>query len=119
MPDDSPSASDRDAGDDGGSGGARSAPQMKLSAATATGPSPAKATAPAAAKHSERDSSAADSDAFTREVIRRVQEDGTCWLSGTTWRGMAAMRISVSNASTTARDVERSVAAIELAAREP
>jgi glutamate/tyrosine decarboxylase-like PLP-dependent enzyme len=61
--------------------------------------------------------SAAECDAFTREVIRRVQEDGTCWLSGTTWRGVAAMRISVSNASTTERDVERSVAAIELAAR--
>src|SRR6185436_7433984 len=25
-----------------------------------------------------------DADAFTAEVIRRVQEDGTCWLGGTT-----------------------------------
>jgi glutamate/tyrosine decarboxylase-like PLP-dependent enzyme len=33
---------------------------------------------------------------FTREVIRRVQIDGTCWLSGTTWQDKAAMRISVS-----------------------
>jgi glutamate/tyrosine decarboxylase-like PLP-dependent enzyme len=61
--------------------------------------------------------SAEQCDDFTREVIRRVQEDGTCWLSGTTWRGVAAMRISVSNVSTTERDVERTVAAIELAAR--
>jgi glutamate/tyrosine decarboxylase-like PLP-dependent enzyme len=53
-----------------------------------------------------------DPDAFTREVIRRVQEDGTLWLSGTTWHGMAAMRISVSNWSTTQADVDRSVAAI-------
>ena len=36
-------------------------------------------------------------DAFTRDVIAAVQADGTCWLGGTTWHGMAAMRISVSN----------------------
>lgn len=53
-----------------------------------------------------------DPDAFTREVIRRVQEDGTCWLSGTTWHDMAAMRISVSNWSTTDVDGHRSVDAI-------
>jgi glutamate/tyrosine decarboxylase-like PLP-dependent enzyme len=53
-----------------------------------------------------------DADAFTREVIRRVQEDGTLWLSGTTWHGMAAMRISVSNWSTTEADADRSVEAI-------
>lgn len=50
-----------------------------------------------------------DADAFTREVIRRVQEDGTLWLSGTTWHGMAAMRISVSNWSTTEADADVSV----------
>ncbi len=53
-----------------------------------------------------------DPDGFTREVIRRVQEDGTCWLSGTTWHEMAAMRISVSNWSTTEADGAVSVAAI-------
>jgi glutamate/tyrosine decarboxylase-like PLP-dependent enzyme len=53
-----------------------------------------------------------DADAFTREVIRRVQADGTCWLGGTAWRGRAAARISVSNASTTEADVERSAQAI-------
>jgi hypothetical protein len=46
-----------------------------------------------------------------------VQEDGTCWLGGTTWQGKAAMRISVSNWSTTTEDVDRSVAAILRAAR--
>jgi len=56
-------------------------------------------------------------DAFTRDVIRRVQEDGTCWLSGTTWQGKAAMRISVSSWSTTEEDVDRSVEAILRAAR--
>ena len=58
-----------------------------------------------------------DADAHTRDVIRRVQDDGTCWLSGTTWHGMAAMRISVVNWSTTEDDVDRSVAAILRAAR--
>ena len=53
----------------------------------------------------------------TREVIRRVQEDGTCWLGGTEWQGEHAMRISVSNWRTTEEDVERSVAAILAAAR--
>jgi glutamate/tyrosine decarboxylase-like PLP-dependent enzyme len=52
----------------------------------------------------------------TREVIRRVQEDGTCWLSGTDWRGEHAMRISVSNWRTTEEDVGRSAAAILTAA---
>ena len=51
-------------------------------------------------------------DAFTRDVIAAVQADGTCWLGGTTWHGMAAMRISVSNWSTTEADADLSVAAI-------
>lgn len=54
----------------------------------------------------------ADSDEVTREVIARVQTDGTCWLGGTTWQGRSAMRISVSNWSTTADDVRRSTEAI-------
>ncbi|HVI59948.1 MAG TPA: aminotransferase class V-fold PLP-dependent enzyme [Luteimonas sp.] len=53
-----------------------------------------------------------DDDAATRAVVAGVQADGTCWLSGTTWHGMAAMRISVSNWATTLEDVERSAAAI-------
>ena len=51
-------------------------------------------------------------DDFTRAVVARVQREGTCWLGGTTWHGMAAMRISVSNWSTSEEDVERSAAAI-------
>ena len=53
-----------------------------------------------------------DDDETTREVVRRVQEDGTCWLGGTDWQGRAAMRISVSSFRTTREDVERSAAAI-------
>jgi glutamate/tyrosine decarboxylase-like PLP-dependent enzyme len=48
----------------------------------------------------------------TREVIRRVQEDGTCWCGGTVWKGKTAMRISVSSWATTERDVKRSLEAI-------
>ena len=59
----------------------------------------------------------ADTDAYTRDVIKRVQDDGTCWLSGTTWHGMAAMRISVVNWATTDDDIDRSLAAILRAAR--
>jgi hypothetical protein len=62
---------------------------------------------------------AAAHDARTRAVIARVQQDGTCWLGGSTWRGQAVMRISVSNAATTTDDVERSIDAILRAASEP
>ncbi len=52
----------------------------------------------------------------TREVIERVQRDGTCWLGGTEWDGEHAMRISVSNWRTTGDDVDLSAAAILAAA---
>lgn len=53
-----------------------------------------------------------DHDARTRTVVRRVQRDGTCWAGATTWRGQAAMRISVTNWTTDHTDVDESVAAI-------
>jgi glutamate/tyrosine decarboxylase-like PLP-dependent enzyme len=53
-----------------------------------------------------------DDDAHTREVEQRVQAGGECWMSGTEWQGRAAVRISVSNWSTTTADVDRSVSAI-------
>jgi len=55
---------------------------------------------------------AAAADAFTRQVVAAVQADGTCWLGGTTWHDMVAMRISVSNWRTTEADADLSVAAI-------
>ena len=48
----------------------------------------------------------------TQKVITAVQQDGTCWCSGTTWKGRTAMRISVSSWATTEDDVEQSLAAI-------
>ncbi|MER5609113.1 pyridoxal-dependent decarboxylase [Micromonospora tulbaghiae] len=56
-------------------------------------------------------------DARTDRVVAAVQADGTCWAGGTTWRGRRLMRISVSNATTTEADVDRSVAAIARLAR--
>jgi glutamate/tyrosine decarboxylase-like PLP-dependent enzyme len=55
-------------------------------------------------------------DERTRTVIAAVQQDGTCFMSGTHWHGVEAMRISVSNWQTSDEDVERSVAAILRAA---
>jgi glutamate/tyrosine decarboxylase-like PLP-dependent enzyme len=54
----------------------------------------------------------------TREIVRRVQEEGTCWCGGTVWQGKTAMRISVSNWATTKEDVEKSVEAIIKIAKE-
>ncbi|MEA2433570.1 MAG: hypothetical protein QOG54_1027 [Actinomycetota bacterium] len=53
-----------------------------------------------------------DNDDLTRAVVAGVQEDGTCWLSGSNWRGRAVMRVSVSNWATSEEDVRRSVQAI-------
>ena len=52
----------------------------------------------------------------TREVIARIQSDGTCWCGGTVWQGHTAMRISVSSWATTEADVDRSLAAMLRAA---
>ena len=48
----------------------------------------------------------------TNAIIRAIQKEGTCWCSGTTWKGRTAMRISVSSWATTENDVEQSLAAI-------
>lgn len=60
-----------------------------------------------------------DHDAHTDAIVDAVQSDGTCWLSGTTWQGMRAMRISVSSEATTADDVDRAIEAILRAAAHP
>jgi len=53
----------------------------------------------------------------TQATIAAIQEDGTCWCGGTVWKGRTAMRISVSNWSTTDEDVEKSIEAIVRSAR--
>jgi glutamate/tyrosine decarboxylase-like PLP-dependent enzyme len=52
-----------------------------------------------------------DSDERTDEVLRRVQEGGRVWMSGTTWDGRKAIRISVSNWQTGDEEIDLAVAA--------
>jgi len=58
-----------------------------------------------------------DTDAQTRDVLKRVQDERVCWLGGTRWHGVEAMRISVSNWSTTDADVDLSADSIIRAVR--
>jgi glutamate/tyrosine decarboxylase-like PLP-dependent enzyme len=51
-------------------------------------------------------------DEATRRVIDAIQSEGTCWCSGTIWKGRRAMRVSVSSWATTESDVEQSLEAI-------
>jgi glutamate/tyrosine decarboxylase-like PLP-dependent enzyme len=53
----------------------------------------------------------------TQRTIAAIQEDGTCWCGGTVWKNRTAMRVSVSNWSTTDKDVDQSIEAILRAAR--
>jgi glutamate/tyrosine decarboxylase-like PLP-dependent enzyme len=51
-------------------------------------------------------------DETTKDVIARIQADGTCWAGGAFWQGKQAMRIAVSNWSTTEHDIDRSADAM-------
>ena len=51
-------------------------------------------------------------DETTRKVIAKVQAEGTCWAGGAFWQGKQAMRIAISNWSTTEADIDRSADAI-------
>jgi glutamate/tyrosine decarboxylase-like PLP-dependent enzyme len=59
-----------------------------------------------------RDPAGKSDDAHTRAVLERVIADGVCFPSITTWRGVSAMRLSLSNWSTDEDDVRKSVASI-------
>jgi glutamate/tyrosine decarboxylase-like PLP-dependent enzyme len=50
-----------------------------------------------------------ESDEHTDEVLARVQESGRVWLSGTTWEGRKAIRVSVSNWQTGAEEIDLAV----------
>jgi glutamate/tyrosine decarboxylase-like PLP-dependent enzyme len=54
-------------------------------------------------------------DATTQKVIAEVQRRGEAWLGGTVWHGRAAVRVSVSNWSTTEQDIDRLAAALTAA----
>jgi hypothetical protein len=53
-----------------------------------------------------------DDEARTQAVIARIHQDGTTWAGTTAWRGVTALRISVSGWKTTDEDVDRSVDAV-------
>lgn len=57
-------------------------------------------------------------DETTLRVVAALQKDGTCWCGSTVWHGITAMRISVSNWSTTDDDVTTSLDAMLRIARE-
>jgi glutamate/tyrosine decarboxylase-like PLP-dependent enzyme len=56
-----------------------------------------------------------DSDKRTDDVLRRVQESGAVWMSGTTWDGRKAIRVSVSNWQTGDEEIELAVNAFQTA----
>jgi len=57
-----------------------------------------------------------DSDERTLEILNRVQESGEAWMSGSTWDGRQAIRLSVSNWQTSDGDIDRTLAAFATAA---
>lgn len=57
-------------------------------------------------------------DRRTEAVVRRIQEGGEAWFGTALWRGTRVMRVSVCNHATTARDVDRAVAAVAAALAE-
>lgn len=57
-----------------------------------------------------------EDDERTRAIGQRLMEDGTAWITGSTWQGRAVLRISVSNWSTSEEDVARSLDALRRAA---
>jgi glutamate/tyrosine decarboxylase-like PLP-dependent enzyme len=63
------------------------------------------------------DATPQEHDANNDAVIARINASGEAFFSGTTWKGRRAMRVSVSNWRTDARDVERTVAAVAAALR--
>ena len=57
-------------------------------------------------------SSLEDDNAYTDEMIRRINATGEAFFSGTDWKGTRAMRISVVNWRTDQEDVDRAVKAV-------
>ena len=60
-----------------------------------------------------------EDDERTDAVLRRVQESGRVWTSGTTWAGRQAIRLSVSNWQTRDEEADLAVEAFRAAAEVP
>jgi threonine aldolase len=60
-----------------------------------------------------------DGDAdLTSRAIARIQRNRVCWVGGTTWNGVRAVRISISGWCTTTDDIDRSAESIVSALNE-
>ncbi len=57
-----------------------------------------------------------EDDERTRLVTRRIIDEGACWMSGSRWKDVDVLRVSVSNWSTDDEDVRLSLAALARAA---
>jgi glutamate/tyrosine decarboxylase-like PLP-dependent enzyme len=60
-----------------------------------------------------------ESDERTDEVLTRVQESGDVWMSGTTWDGRRAIRVSVSNWQTGDDEIDLALESYRRAAQAP
>ena len=60
-----------------------------------------------------------ESEARTDEVLRTVQEAGDVWMSGTTWDGRRAIRVSVSNWQTEDNEIDLALEAFRTASQSP
>lgn len=58
-----------------------------------------------------------EDDARTDELLARAQASGRVWMSGTTWQGRRAIRVSVSNWQTGDAETDLAVETFRLAAR--
>jgi glutamate/tyrosine decarboxylase-like PLP-dependent enzyme len=60
-----------------------------------------------------------DSDERTDETLQRVQEAGDVWMSGTTWDGRRAIRVSVSNWQTDDEEIDLALDSFRRAVQAP
>jgi glutamate/tyrosine decarboxylase-like PLP-dependent enzyme len=60
-----------------------------------------------------------EDDDRTDRVLQAVQDAGDVWMSGTTWAGRRAIRVSVSNWQTTEDEIDLALASFRAAAQAP
>jgi glutamate/tyrosine decarboxylase-like PLP-dependent enzyme len=60
-----------------------------------------------------------ESDERTDAALRRVQDSGDVWMSGTTWDGRRAIRVSVSNWQTGDEEIDLALECYRIAAQAP
>ncbi|MFL5969056.1 MAG: pyridoxal phosphate-dependent decarboxylase family protein, partial [Gaiellaceae bacterium] len=60
-----------------------------------------------------------ETDEQTDDALRAVQDAGEVWMSGTTWNGRRAIRLSVSNWQTTDEEIDLALASFRAAVQAP